>query len=253
MTTFGIDVSHHQPDFNFDAAAAEGIKFCYCKVSEGREVRDERWPEYREHALSAGLYVAGYHFLRSDSPPEDQARNAIGWLGKHTPLILDVEEDKSPKSQPTLKHVQEFISAAKELDAEVSMVYLPFWYWKWIDQNHKDSDLKPLPPIISSDYGVDTVGPYREIYPGDDSTRWKAYGGVTPTILQYGSRASVASQRVDVNAFRGPAAKLAKWFRSPPGESTFSLDEVLNPHGVATKEGDHPGWSPSRILDSVFD
>jgi hypothetical protein len=63
-------------------------------------------------------------------------------------------------------------------------------------------------PLWASSY-VSGTGGFRALYPGDDSTRWAAYSGQTPAILQYSSSATIGGQTTsDANAYRGTLQEL---------------------------------------------
>jgi hypothetical protein len=64
-------------------------------------------------------------------------------------------------------------------------------------------------PLWNANYGANQAGPYRELYPGDGSSRWAPYSGRAPMLLQFGSRATIGSQPgCDINAFRGTYEQL---------------------------------------------
>ena len=80
---YGIDVSFYQNDIDWEAVKADGIDFAiirggYRGCSEGTLFTDERFYEYIEGALDAGLNVGLYFF--SQAVDEDEAREEAEYL-----------------------------------------------------------------------------------------------------------------------------------------------------------------------------
>lgn len=73
---YGIDVSYYQRDIDWQAVANDGIDFAIIRVgfrgygSEGTLNEDERFTEYIDGALEAGLDVGLYIFSQAVSPEE---------------------------------------------------------------------------------------------------------------------------------------------------------------------------------------
>jgi GH25 family lysozyme M1 (1,4-beta-N-acetylmuramidase) len=226
-TIFGIDISHHQGGaFPFKRCYVDGIRFAYLKATEGTTFRDPRFRENLRASRAANLFVAAYHYM-SSSNPAAQARNCAQHIGDtRVPVIIDLEP--SGASKPTLGQAREFAAALKARGYRVTMLYFPPWYWEQVGR----PNLSDSWPTIASRYGQDNMAHYRVLYPGDQSSRWAAYGARTPTILQYGQRGRVAGVApLDVNAYRGKLTDLARWFQPPAGtdvpeDELPSIDEL---------------------------
>lgn len=74
---YGVDISHHQGEVDWQAVAADGIAFTYLKASEGRDFTDERFAENWDEARSAGLQTGAYHYFTLCSDGGDQARHFL--------------------------------------------------------------------------------------------------------------------------------------------------------------------------------
>lgn len=97
----GCDISHFQGSVDWPAMRAAGIRFAYCKASQGRKSDDHTWTDgRRKAAAAAGVRIGGYHFADlSQSPQENAANftdslNALG-VGELLPA-LDVESQGLP-------------------------------------------------------------------------------------------------------------------------------------------------------------
>ena len=255
MTWFGYDISHWQDDFDHQQAYREGLRFCYAKVTEHDDFKDDKWPRNRDLAQEAGIKIAGYHFLRGDYPEEAQADNLASWLGDdEIPVIIDCEKREDDEQQifsyPTIGTVRRFREACRERSVRVSMLYLPRWYW----QERFGAGLSKLPPLINSNYGTEPLGGPASVYEtvgGDEAAPWSPYGGQTPSIWQFSRKAMVAGQRVDVNAYRGSLTDLDRWFKpsDPPKEEVgMELSDVLNQKAV-----DEDGADPYRVRRALLD
>ena len=62
MKVFGIDVSHHQGNFNFAKAKAEGVKFVILKAggSDGGYYKDSKFENYYKSVKEQGFNVGAY-------------------------------------------------------------------------------------------------------------------------------------------------------------------------------------------------
>ena len=79
----GCDASHFQGDIDWDKVRADGIRFAWCKASQGIHLRDERWTVGRRKAMAgAGIRWGGYHFGDLSQSASDNARNFQDALGE---------------------------------------------------------------------------------------------------------------------------------------------------------------------------
>lgn len=68
---WGIDVSHHQGDINWNKVKAAGIDFVYVKSSEGQTYEDPKFFNNVHGACGVGLAVGAYHFARPNHNPAE--------------------------------------------------------------------------------------------------------------------------------------------------------------------------------------
>jgi lysozyme len=78
---FGIDVSNHQGDIDWNqVAAGGGVKFAYIKATEGNDFLDRRFATNWTKAGTAGVSRGAYHFFTLCSGGAEQARNFLSVL-----------------------------------------------------------------------------------------------------------------------------------------------------------------------------
>lgn len=190
MTIFYPDYSSYQGQ-----ADTTGVPAIVAKATEGNYYKDADYVWYRTQAAKQGVPFSGYHFLKGEIDPAQQALYYFNFAGK-TPCMLDVETEGS--SRPSIDQVIAFIEALERLGGRVWGAYIPKWYWELVG-----GDLGRLTAhgvvLISSNYTS-----YSESGPG-----WNSYGGATPTMWQYTSGYKLNGTSVDYNAFKGTAAQLA--------------------------------------------
>ena len=89
-TVFGVDVSYHQGDIDWNAVAEDGVKFAILRVGyrgygqDGTLNEDVKFRDYIDEAHSAGLDVGVYFF--SQAINEDEAR-------EEADFVLDIISD----------------------------------------------------------------------------------------------------------------------------------------------------------------
>ena len=113
-------------------------------------------------------------------------------------------------------------AAKRELEKRgyhVPGIYSGAWYWEQMPGGEPSMD--GLGYLWVSSYGRNITGTPRALYDfdgGDAHPGWSyPLGNRKPDILQYGSNAQVAGHTVDINAYKGTRAELAKIFA---GKST---------------------------------
>jgi len=75
---YGVDVSNHQGEIDWEAVAGDNIEFAFIKASEGGDFVDRRFTSNWEGARAAGLEVGAYHFFTLCRPGAEQAANFLG-------------------------------------------------------------------------------------------------------------------------------------------------------------------------------
>lgn len=227
MTTiFGWDASHFDKVPDGGRVVTEGFKFMTHKA--GGDANDAElgawWQEmkgYQDHLLlgaywvlrrTDGLMAADAFLARLDG-------QCPGWRSGPFILQLDCEIwNDGAVPAPTKGQIK---ACADRLVAKTSglrpIVYAPRWVY--------GDDLEGLKyPLWASSY-VTGSGTASQLYPGDSSSRWGAYSGQTPAILQFTSSATIAGQTTcDANAFRGTLADLTALLA--PGWTT--KEETMN-------------------------
>jgi len=91
---WGIDVSHHQGDINWDLVYKKGALFTYIKATEGGAWKDPKYLENRKKAKKAGLKVGAYHYFSFCKDPKIQLNNLIRTVhlaDEDLPMAVDVE------------------------------------------------------------------------------------------------------------------------------------------------------------------
>lgn len=212
VTIFGWDASHYDAP-SVTSAVADGVVFITHKA--GGDALDTELDEWWASArgLGSNILLGAYWVLypnnpvsRADAFLSRLDSVCVGWRDRSA-FILQVDCEKwggNPDTVPSLSEIRAFCD---RLVDRTGGKYRPIVYApKWV---YSDS-LKGLSyPLWASSY-VSGTAHYRSLYPGDSSSRWGAYSGQTPAILQYTSSATIGNQTTcDANAFRGTLTQLA--------------------------------------------
>lgn len=209
MTLFGWDLSHYDSPTGH-AAVGEGFSFFTHKA--GGDANDAEmaawWADmkpYRNRALLGAYWVLypGAATSRADAFLSRIDATCPGW--KDGPFILQVDCEKwngDSSTVPTKSDIRTFCDRLKARMPKLTpIVYAPQWVY--------GNTLTGLGyPLWASSY-VNGSGTASGLYPGDGSSKWGAYSGQTPAVLQFTSSATIAGQTTcDANAFRGTLAEL---------------------------------------------
>lgn len=209
MTIFGWDMSHYDAPA-IGRAQSEGISFITHKA--GGDANDQELNDWWSIVRKAGpqLLLGAYWVLYPGAPTSKAdaflARldsQCPGWRARDA-FILQVDCEKwngDASTVPAKRDIDAFCDRLKARTGLVPIVYAPKWVY--------GDSLKGLTyPLWASAY-VNGAGGFKGLYPGDTSTKWNAYSGQRPEILQYSSSATIGGQTTcDANAYRGTLAEL---------------------------------------------
>ncbi len=223
-----VDLSHHDWDRTKGELGWAAIRTATSPVvclratygdPAGYHPTTRHFADMARGAKAAGFdTIGGYHNLikgdqASINRQVDYLRRELDQAGA-TWAMLDVERYPELLSNglwPRFDDVQQFVARWRAVDRRVLAIYLPRWNW---NGHLGRPDLRPLRcPLVASDYGSNPGGSPSAVYAargGDSGPGWTAYGGVTPSMWQYGSNINCpgASRQTDVNAYRGTLAQL---------------------------------------------
>lgn len=256
MTVLYVDLSHHDWDRvkgEFDWAAirrATSPVVCLRATygdPAGYNPTTRHFADMARGARAAGFdLIGGYHNLikgdqASINRQVDYLRRTLDGVGTVW-AMLDVErypELVSNDLWPRFDDVRQFVDRWHAVDSRLLAVYLPRWIW---DDHLGRPDLRVLhAPLVSSNYGTNPNGTPSAVYTsrgGDSGPGWAAYGGVTPTIWQYGSNVDCpgASGQTDCNAYRGTLTQLRALLTPEDGTMTpAEFSAILSDPTVAAQ------------------
>lgn len=249
MTIYGADLSNHdwqRGPMAFDAMRAAGLDFVVHKCSDGnRSYRDPYFGRAMQRARAAGFPITGaYHVLWNGNVTAQMDwfmslldADAPWWRTEPYLVQLDAEPfgyNGGAPSPATIRQAADYL-VAKTGGHINPVVYGPNWVYR--------DTLRGLPyPLWASAYGTNPVGLHAALYPGDNSSRWAAYSGQTPAILQYGSQTRIGTQSTcDANAYRGTVDQLRQLIT---GKDADMLDDERK---ALFAIRDMLGWVDGRV------
>lgn len=116
---YGIDVSAHQGEIDWQQVADDGISFTYIKATEGGDFVDDRFDKNWGRAASAVIERGAYHFFTLCTPGDEQARNFLRVASptrESLPPAVDLELAGNCSDRPPRAEVE------KELDDFLDIV-----------------------------------------------------------------------------------------------------------------------------------
>jgi len=236
---YGIDVSHHQGDVDFYAAALDSdMRFAIVKATEGKDYEDPRFEENWNKLLELDPYqgtsdvtmVRGvYHFARPDLRP-DWGRSAgeleASWMcqvlkrvggyleGSFAPAL---DWEKYPGSTSVLNNqwIEGFIHVTEQEIGRKPMIYTGpnVWYYTtgdtdqfndlslWeVKYSNSGSDPAANPPVMPRTSGTK---PWPWTF-----WQWSGGGSYRYYKEQFGPVAGIPSGSCDVNRYDGTMEEL---------------------------------------------
>lgn len=218
---YGIDVSHHQGDINWDNLALycnstgnvfhqkpsdkrymQPVFFAYMKATQGATRKDETFDTRMKEAERHGIVKGAYHFMSFETTVEDQVKNFVetaSWYPGDLPPALDIESKNSGMT-------------GRSAETIVNMCY------RWLELVEKRMGLRPI---------IYTTEEIRDIYLAKDPrfnkyqywiSRYRTRGPEKEewTIWQMTQEGRVNGYDgcIDIDLFKGDYASFQKYLKS---------------------------------------
>ncbi|MEC0125362.1 GH25 family lysozyme [Paenibacillus pabuli] len=222
----GIDVSRYQGKIDWLAVKADKREFAFIKATEGQTYTDPNFVANVKGALSAGLMVGTYHFLRATSAAAAKAEAAHyaksleeigGAKALQLPPVMDYENNPNGISKTQINIVAKaFLTELERLTGVKPIIYTGNSFASNFDSGLSGYDL--------------WIARYSNTKVPDDQPAWKTW-----TIWQYSDAGKVPGivGNVDLNEFNGSLTDLKKRYGKEQDMSNpFDGYKITSPFGM---------------------
>ncbi|MCM1078873.1 MAG: glycosyl hydrolase family 25 [Bacteroidales bacterium] len=123
---YGIDVSHHNGNIDWNKVSSTPLLFVYVKATEGATHVDKRYVENFEGAKGAGYKVGSYHFFRMTSSAHEQFANFKKNVDREKQDLLpmvDVETSDKHPAKELRDSLNVFIGLVRKYYGARPMIY----------------------------------------------------------------------------------------------------------------------------------
>lgn len=127
---YGVDVSNHQGEIDWERVADDDMKFAYIKATEGGDYVDEWFERNWEGADAAGLDRGAYHFFTLCRPGREQAANFLAVVPRDPdalPPSVDLELAGNCSARPDRAWVErelgDFLDAVETATGQRVVLY----------------------------------------------------------------------------------------------------------------------------------
>jgi lysozyme len=131
---WGIDLSHHQGDINWEKLKKEKPYFIFFKATEGVTHNDRNYREHYNNARKHGIIVGSYHFFSYKSSGKAQAKHFISvarFQKGDLPPVLDVEyRKKMPDHKKVTKEIKDFLVVVLKSTGYKPIIYCDYDFYK---------------------------------------------------------------------------------------------------------------------------
>lgn len=128
---WGIDISHHQGEINWDKLKEEDIDFVIIKATEGGDYTDPRFKDNWSNSKAQGYKTGAYHFYRLCKNGKEQAQNFIEVVPGNAddlPPAIDLEFGGNCKTEKSkeqiINEINDFLSILKAHYTKTPIIYV---------------------------------------------------------------------------------------------------------------------------------
>ncbi|UPK45781.1 GH25 family lysozyme [Paenibacillus pabuli] len=224
----GIDVSRYQGKIDWLKVKADGREFVFIKATEGQTYSDPNFATNVKGALSAGLLVGTYHFLKATTTVSAKTEAAhyaktLDTVGGADllglPPVMDYENNPGNLSKAQINAVaKSFLSELERLTGQKPIIYTGNSFASNFDTGLSGYDL--------------WIARYSDTRTPDDQPAWKTW-----TIWQYSDSGKVPgiTGNVDLNEFNGSLSDLKKRYgKKVDINNPFDGYRITSPFGMRT-------------------
>lgn len=135
---WGIDLSHHQADIDWEKLKEQKPHFVYLKATEGSTHIDRKYSENYKKAKKAGIKVGTYHFFSYLSDGRSQAAHFLQFIHYKSgdmPLVLDAEyRGQMPPIPVVRRELIAFLKAVTTKTGRKPIIYCDYdYYLEYLD------------------------------------------------------------------------------------------------------------------------
>lgn len=144
---FGIDISHHNGEINWDEVknSKHPIKYAFIKATEGQKLIDKRFHINWKKAKDNGFLVGAYHFYRPHVNSEIQFNHFSSTVklekGDLLP-VLDIERESSLGKDNLIEGIKKWINLCEKKYGVKPIIYTGRkFYTKYLKDEFSDCPL----------------------------------------------------------------------------------------------------------------
>ncbi len=140
---WGIDLSHHQGEINWEKLVEQKPHFMFFKATEGTSITDTKYKSHYKNARTNNILVGSYHFFSYRSTGKAQAKHFLSVANVQKgdfPPVLDVEfKRKMPEKKKVTKEIIDFLKAVTAKTGYKPIIYCDYdYYLKYLKGNLKN-------------------------------------------------------------------------------------------------------------------
>ncbi|MCA9692061.1 MAG: hypothetical protein KC636_20835, partial [Myxococcales bacterium] len=167
----GIDVSYYQGSIDWNAVAADGVKFAWVRVSHSTAFFDPQFDANLAGARAAGIHTGVYQYFEPTEDPIAQADLLLEHMGPlvpgDLPPMIDVESvDKVPPG-PYADAIRAWLDHVEAATGVKGFIYTGYYYWndnvgtdEFVDHPLWIANYNPGCPLIPDYWGKWTIHQY---------------------------------------------------------------------------------------------
>ncbi len=131
---WGIDLSHHQQNINWEKLKTQKPYFIFLKATEGATHNDKKYSENYKNARKNGIVVGSYHFFSYRSTGKAQAKHFLrtAHLNKgDLPHVLDAEFRRNmPIDKKVSREVKDFLETITKSTGVKPIIYCDYDFYR---------------------------------------------------------------------------------------------------------------------------
>jgi lysozyme len=131
---WGIDLSHHQANIDWNKLKTQKPYFIFLKATEGSTHRDTHYATYYKKARQSDIITGSYHFFSYKSKGKAQAKYflRVAHLRKgDLPPVLDVEFRRNmPNDKKVTLEIKDFLETVTKSTGYKPIIYCDYDFYK---------------------------------------------------------------------------------------------------------------------------